>query len=64
MQMSSVILGAFQNIIVCSGLLAITCIYFTMDFKKFTISDYVLFTMYVSQLYASLNGFDTFHRYI
>jgi ATP-binding cassette subfamily B (MDR/TAP) protein 6 len=58
-------LNTVQNIIVCTGLLAgsLLSVHFVIDDKALTVGDYVLFTVYIIQLYGPLNYFGTFYRY-
>lgn len=51
--------------IVCTGLLAgsLLSVYFVIDVKELTVGDYVLFTVYIIQLYGPLNYFGSFYKY-
>ncbi|XP_050524604.1 ATP-binding cassette sub-family B member 6 [Daktulosphaira vitifoliae] len=63
---SLAILNTMQNIIVCIGLLAgsLLSVHFVVDLKQLTVGEYVLFTVYIIQLYGPLNYFGTFYRAI
>ncbi|VVC38664.1 ABC transporter-like,ABC transporter, conserved site,Mitochondrial ABC-transporter, N-terminal five TM [Cinara cedri] len=65
-QVSLAILNTVQNLIVCTGLLAgsLLSVHFVVDVKELTVGDYVLFTVYIIQLYGPLNYFGTFYRAI
>ncbi|XP_060851050.1 ATP-binding cassette sub-family B member 6 isoform X2 [Rhopalosiphum padi] len=65
-QVSLAILNTVQNVIVCIGLLAgsLLSVHFVVDLKELTVGDYVLFTVYIIQLYGPLNYFGTFYRAI
>ncbi|CAI6347440.1 unnamed protein product [Macrosiphum euphorbiae] len=65
-QVSLAILNTVQNLIVCIGLLAgsLLSVHFVVDLKELTVGDYVLFTVYIIQLYGPLNYFGTFYRAI
>lgn len=58
------ILNTVQNVIVCSGLLAgsLLCVHMVVTNQGLTVGDYVLFTLYITQLYVPLNWFGTFYR--
>ncbi|OAD55726.1 ATP-binding cassette sub-family B member 6, mitochondrial [Eufriesea mexicana] len=60
------ILNSFQNIIVCTGLLAgsLLCVHMVVTKQGLTIGDYVLFASYIIQLYVPLNWFGTYYRAI
>lgn len=61
------ILNTVQNVIICSGLLAgsLLCVHLVVtDSKNWHISDYVLFSGYIIQLYVPLNWFGTYYRAI
>ncbi|XP_071454938.1 ATP-binding cassette sub-family B member 6 [Hetaerina americana] len=60
------LLNTVQNFVVSGGLLAgsLLCVYIVAEKKGLTVGQYVLFTMYILQLYVPLNWFGTYYRLI
>lgn len=60
------ILNTVQNVIITAGLLggSLLCVYEIVIMKTLTVGDYMLFAVYLTQLYMPLNWFGTFYRQI
>jgi len=63
---SVALLNLLQLVIINAGLLAgsLLCVKMVVDHQGLTVGDCVLFTAYLMQLYAPLNYFGTYYRYL
>ena len=60
------VLNSVQNVVINCGLLigSLLCASFVVDHRGMTAGDYVLFSTYLVQLYAPLNWFGTYYRWV
>ena len=60
------VLNSVQNIVINCGLLtgSLLSAWFVVDKQDMTVGDYILFSTYLVQLYAPLNWFGTYYRWV